>query len=359
MIHLRPTGVLRLPIEVADVSLVFRSYYPLFISRTLLHAAVFLLVIGVAVFNRLNSASFPLSAPRGEVYAFPKTAFRSEYYLVKPAFAFTGFEGSSPDLPIAPKQDTGISSADTPSGAIVFYEVVEGDAVYTIAERFGLTPETVIWANDLTDVDLLKIGQKLTILPVNGVLHEVEEGDTVGSIAKRYNADPQAIVDYKANGIKDPGQLKVGDKIIVPGGENPDRPQPLLSSRGGVRPLGQATGNFSWPTWGSITQYFSAYHAGIDIAAPMGTPVNAIDGGRVTAAERLSWGWGWYIVVDHGNGYSSLYAHLSRFYVSVGERVGKGQPIGAVGVTGRTTGPHLHFEVRASGNLVNPLRVLP
>ena len=225
--------------------------------------------------------------------------------------------------------------------SVITYEVTPGDTVAGIAQRFSVSPETIIWANQLGDGDLISVGEKLLILPVDGVLHTVASGDTLDSIARRYGVEWRAIFDYEPNQLVDSNSLVVGQKLTVPGGE----PKEGLW--------------LAWPTYGYMTQYFHAYHQGIDIAAPTGTPLYAAASGRVVKAVKLAWSYGWYLVIDHGYGFETLYGHCSQFAVGVGERVERGQIIAWMGSTGRTTGPHLHFEVRYNGQAVNPLNYLP
>jgi murein DD-endopeptidase MepM/ murein hydrolase activator NlpD len=250
---------------------------------------------------------------------------------------------------------------------LITYEVARGDTLSTIAERFGISQETLVWANNIINPDFLRLGQKLLILPVSGVLHIVQRGETLSGIARRYGAKPSDILAYAPNGLTEPDKLSIGQKLIIPGGK---MPRLVPSSRGGIRqqvpssPVGgravqAAAIRFAWPTAGPITQYFSRGHRALDIAPPYGTPIRAAAGGRVVEARRLRYGYGWYLIIDHGQGYSTLYAHMGRFNVWTGTRVAAGQIIGAVGATGRVTGPHLHFEVRRNGVAVNPLSVLP
>ena len=259
------------------------------------------------------------------------------------------------------------SNGAQPSGAASgakkpsVYKVAPGDTVSEIADRFGISVETVIWANDLWNPEGLQIGDELVILPVSGVLHTVASGDNVNDLALRYDVSAESIVEF--NDLADPSFLQVGDKLIVPNGRiQPARPS--SSSRGGRSSQQQAStlasGSFRWPAAGNITQYFGEYgHSGLDIAAQHGSPVYASDAGRVVTALKLGTGYGWHLVIDHENGYQTLYSHLSRFDVDYGERVYKGQTIGLVGSTGLSTGPHLHFEVFQNGVRVNPLKFLP
>lgn len=279
--------------------------------------------------------------------------------------------------------------AAQPAQAIIEYTVNPGDTVYAIADRLGVSVESIIWANNLTNENYLQPGQVLQIPAVSGVIHTVQPGETLEGIAQRYGVDQASILAFAPNGLVDPNQLQVGQKLVVPGGRIPEPPR-AVSARTEPRPApvpnppsppaqaapaaappappappppppaARAPAGFGWPTVGPITQYFSAYHRGIDIAPPYGTPVRAAAAGVVVQASG-GWngGYGTMVVVDHGNGFRTLYAHLSRLNVSVGQTVEQGEVIGAVGTTGIVTGPHLHFEVYRGGVPVNPLSVLP
>lgn len=250
---------------------------------------------------------------------------------------------------------------------IVHYVVMPGDTLIGIAKKFGISPDTVKWANDLElNPDLLRVGQELIILPVSGVYHVVAEGDTLTQIARRYKVQPEAIVAYKPNGLKDLNEpLPVGKVLIIPGGEKPWVP-PYVSAYSGPVPkaAGKGTGRFVWPATGRITSLFGSMrgrsqHTGLDIAAWTGSPVLASDSGYVAFAGWDRTGYGNLVVINHGNGYITYYAHLSKIFVRRGDSVAQGQRIGAVGCTGNCTGPHLHFEVRENNVLRNPLGFLP
>ncbi len=252
---------------------------------------------------------------------------------------------------------------DRPRLRVITYTVKPGDNVFALADKFGISVYTILWANEKLqgNPDLLRVGETLTILPVSGVYHTVKKGETVESIAKKYKVSPEAIVSFELNHLdKDHPTLKVGQKVIVPGGKKPPRPQivhiPYVKIPKGAR---RGTGRFIWPTNGVITQRFWSGHKAIDIGAPVGTPVVASDSGYVVfASNGWNWGYGKLIIVDHGNGYRTYYAHLSSILVRKGESVGKGQRIGSVGTTGHSTGPHLHFEIRYHNIHKNPLLLL-
>ena len=199
--------------------------------------------------------------------------------------------------------------------------------------------------------------------------YTVKSGDTLESIAKKYSAQPQAVLDYPFNDVPDDMSLKAGHLVYIPDGVPPQapsaparfKPVPQYLAQGPASPTFNAPGggNFIWPAQGILTQYFSWYHPGIDIANRAGPGVAASDGGTVAMAGWPDgWGFGNRVVIDHGNGYKTTYAHLSNIYVTVGRTVSRGQIIGQMGSTGRSTGVHLHLELRYKGIAVNPLSIL-
>lgn len=262
---------------------------------------------------------------------------------------------------------------------VVEYTVSKGDSVFSIAGKYNLKPETVLWANyGLLDdnPNMLSIGQDLIIPPVDGVYYQWKEGDTIQKVADEYLADAQDILLYPGNNLDltNP-QVEPGTYIMIPGGwrENRQWIIPTIwaansgankSIPGGCEvPAGGAvgSGSFVWPT---VTNYLSGNdywsgHLGIDIAALTGDPIYAADSGVVVYAAPISGGYGNMVMIDHGNGYHTVYAHLSAFNVYCGQSVARGQLIAYAGSTGNSTGPHLHFEVRYNGGFINPWYVLP
>lgn len=261
------------------------------------------------------------------------------------------------------------SVSEKPRSEIIEYEVQSGETISQIAEKFKIDTDTIKWANDLESKDSIKPGQKLKIMPVTGVAYTVKSGDTLESVAKKFSAEPQNILDYPFNDVPDDFKLKVGQLVIVPEGVPPEskvppkpKYQPQYTAQGPSGPSFQAPGggSFMWPTsFQQISTYFSWWHPGIDMSNRAAPPVSASDGGTVIVAGWPdNYGYGNRVVIDHGNGYQSLYAHLSNVYVSAGQRVSKGQSIGQMGSTGRSTGTHLHLELRYKGIAVNPLAIL-
>lgn len=285
-----------------------------------------------------------------------------------PRFA-TAFEPFPAGPLVSGSQDTRTNISQKPRDKIEEYTVQNGDTLSAVADKYGISSDTIKWENDLTDKDSIKPGQKLRILPVSGVSHKVKSGDTLASVAKKYSAEQQAILDFPFNDIPDDFSLKIDQVLIVPDGSPPEapavsrpsRPQPQYLATGAQSPAFAAPGGaqFIWPVGGILTQYFSWYHPGIDIANRQGPGVAASDGGTVIVA---GWpdnsGYGNRVVIDHGNGYQSLYAHFANIYVSAGETVSRGQLIGQMGSTGRSTGTHLHLEIHFKGVALNPLNIL-
>lgn len=246
---------------------------------------------------------------------------------------------------------------------ILEYEIKEGDTIGTISEKFDISIDTILWQNNLTKTSKIKPGGTLEILPVTGIAHKVKKGDSIYTIAKKYDVDPQQIVNYPFNSYANDEtfELAIGQTIIVPEGVKPNE-QPVAPRIKQITPDAGtvvASGAFAWPASGRITSTFVWYHPGVDIANKSGPDVLAADSGKVVIAGWPdNYGYGNRIVIDHGNGYRTLYAHLSRFYVVVGQSVNRGDAIGKMGSTGRSTGTHLHFEVTLNGTKVNPLSVL-
>ncbi len=264
---------------------------------------------------------------------------------------------------VAPVQAVGPGLV-TERGQIETYSVRSGDTVLGIAANFNLQPETIQWANPELEAnpDMLRIGDRLVILPTDGVLHVVQSGDTLSTIAAKYKVSTDAIVGFDLNHLTDNSTpIAMGQQLVIPGGNKPYIAKQVLAYNGPT-PEGaaQGTGSLAWPTSGSISQPYWNGHRALDIGAWTGTAITAADSGYVIAASS-GWnnGYGTMVMIDHGGGYVSLYAHLNSIFVRQGESVGKGQQIGTVGNTGNSTGPHLHFEVRYQGVPRNPFNFLP
>lgn len=249
-----------------------------------------------------------------------------------------------------------------PRDKIITYTVQRGDTLSTIAQKFDISTETIKWENNLVS-DSITVGDELRILSVTGIAHKVSSGDSVYTIAKRYDANPQAIVDFPFNDFANPETFSLveGQILIVPDGVKPSEKPVIRRQYIAQGPLSVSVSGFFWPVSGLITQFSSWYHTAIDLAAPLGTPIIAARSGVVAKATSGTWdgGYGDNLIVDHGDGYETLYSHLSSFNVSLGDSVVGGKTVlGWIGMTGRTTGPHVHFEIRRNGDLLNPLPYL-
>jgi len=247
-----------------------------------------------------------------------------------------------------------------PRDSIVNYSVVGGDTLASIAKKFNISVDTIKWTNNLK-TDTIKPGQSLKIPPVTGVVHKVVSGETIYTIAKKYSTDAQKIVNFPFNDFTDLDSfgLTAGQTLYVPDGVIEEE-QPRVSQRflaqiqAGVR----GSSNFIWPTSGMITQYPVWYHMALDIANSSGPAVIAADSGTVIFVGCVRYGYGCHVIIDHNNGYQTLYGHLSSYSVEAGDSVSQGNQIGVMGSTGMSTGTHLHFEVRSGGTLLNPLNFL-
>ncbi|GIW62809.1 MAG: hypothetical protein KatS3mg090_0635 [Patescibacteria group bacterium] len=250
-----------------------------------------------------------------------------------------------------------------PRPSVVKYVVREGDTLSSIAKKFNIDVNSIKWANDLK-TDSIKVGQELDIPPGIGIVHTVKKGETIYTIAKKYKVDAQNIVNFPFNEYLDDDSftLAVGQTIFVPGGVIETAPQPIYiagsNNQTEIQGGQPGSGSFIWPTSGRITQYPVAYHMALDIANRSAPAIFSADSGVVIYAGCVGYGYGCHIIIDHQNGYRTLYAHLSRIYVNVGNSVNKGATIGQMGSTGRSTGTHLHFEIIRGGVRINPLSVL-
>jgi murein DD-endopeptidase MepM/ murein hydrolase activator NlpD len=280
---------------------------------------------------------------------------------------------------------------DVPSrgrAGVLIYTVKNGDTLFGIADKFGLTPETVIWANQTTLNDNphnLRPGQSLTILPVDGIYHRWSTGDSLVGVARFFGVTPDDIIAFPGNelsyvGVGDLDNLDIepGVWLVIPGGRRDfvswSAPEIPLDDPEVARVLGPgacetvsdgAIGSaaFAWPADQHFLSGFdftpSVNHHGIDIAGEEGAPVYAADSGVVVYAGWNEWGYGNVVVINHGNGWQTLYAHLSEYYVGCGQSVVQGSVIAAIGSTGAATNSHLHFEMMFEGANLNPHDYLP
>ncbi len=278
---------------------------------------------------------------------------------------------------------------ERPRTDVITYTIQKGDTIFGIAENFGLQPETILWGNTYTladDPHNLKIGIQIIILPRDGVYHKWSEGEGLNGVAKGYGVTPEDIINWPGNHLSPETigdfshpNIKPGTMLFVPGGHRAfvtwSAPRISRDNPGVARLLGpgfcgtvmdgaMGTGGFIWP---SNNHYLSGYdyspatnHYGIDIAGSAGDAVYASDNGVVVYAGWNNHGYGNVIVIDHGQGWQTLYAHLSAVGVSCGQSVYQGNVIGAIGSTGNSSGPHLHFEMMSETyGKVNPWNYLP
>lgn len=264
---------------------------------------------------------------------------------------------------------------------VIEYSVTTGDSVFGIAQSFNLHPETILWANydQLNDSpDMLNPGMKLNVPPVDGVYYQWQEGDTFKSVAAKFDAKVEDILGWEGNNFDLTNPLvEIDAWIMIPNGHREFRqwlvPTIARTNSGVLKSVlgpGACEGNYSgaygsgafaWPSAShalSGNDYWSG-HLGIDIAGYLGDGVFASDAGVIVFAGWANGGYGYMVMVDHGNGYQTLYAHLSAVSAVCGQSVYTGTYIGAIGSTGNSTGPHLHFEVRYMGGFINPWYVLP
>lgn len=257
-----------------------------------------------------------------------------------------------------------------PQHELITYTVQSGDTAIRIAERFGIREETILGGNSFlsNDAGQLMTGTDIVILPVDGVLHDVVEGDTLESISELYGIPVEEIIAYEPNNLEFPYRLYPGTQILVPGAIREvfvwDPPALVNTSSPeagqGITVLVPGTGTFIWPSGSrTITQYSWYGHTAIDLSMSTGAPVYASDTGTVTYATWSPYCYGNLVVINHGNGYETFYAHLNGFNVTPGQTVYQGNVIAYSGNTGCSSGPHLHFEIRFNKARYDPLGYLP
>ncbi len=248
-------------------------------------------------------------------------------------------------------------------GEVIEHVVQPGETVAAIAQKYNLQPNSIFMENNLTSQSKLTPGQRLRILPMDGVRHKVQRGETIFTIAKKYGLGDdevaaQPIISFPFNSFADDTtfSLTAGQYVYVPGGVRREV-APFVAVRLTTPNAGavSATGAFVWPAAGYLSQGYFWYHKGWDIANRGGGKILAADSGKIIVAGWVdNTGYGNRVMIDHGNGTVTLYGHLSVVRVQVGQTVNKGDVIGDMGSTGRSTGTHLHFEVRVGGQLLNP-----
>lgn len=279
---------------------------------------------------------------------------------------------------------------DRPRNEVIQYEIQSGDTIFSIAERFGLKPESIAWANDRSIIGGLRPGRMINILPVDGAYYTVPGDEAITDIARQFGVDAYTLIDSEFNDLfgDEPGTiLTTGTKVVIPGGTAESISWTARVERSGDSSSGSSgggggggqiifepgeAGSCGWtdnpggsggwtnPMGGSYnwSRGFTSWHSGVDLAAVPGTPVRAALGGTVIFAGWNSYGYGYAIVLAHGP-YTTLYGHLSEIYVSCKQYVNAGQVIGGVGSTGDSSGPHLHFEIRTNDMPQDPTYTMP
>lgn len=363
----------------------------IFINKYIIHLIVILLVLATSTANiftnETNAESF---GEKSILYALATNSTFEDVYIEE------GLISGEPQISnYLPGQETAVTPEDQtveeeilpisgdsaalvkpeiPSmeaaiptrNSIIEYVVQNGDTIGTIAQKFGLTQNTILWENNLTSRSYIRPGQVLRILPTSGITYKIVKGDTLAKIAQKLNGDTAKIIDF--NRLANESDIQVGDQIIIPEGKPyvaPVIPQkPKLASIKQIFTEPEVidssdTGKMYWPNGCTrISQYFNWRHVGLDIACPAGTPIRAAEDGVVYQVGYLNTGYGHHVFIDHGSGKTTRYGHMTTMYVTKGESVKRGQIIGLEGSTGRSTGPHLHFEVRINNKTYNPLNYL-
>lgn len=297
---------------------------------------LFSLIYCIAFFSQahaFNAQTLPLLNPVGV----------SDASIVDPLSSEEGFISlEHGTIRASNEKEVFIASTDE----ISVYTVSEGDTVQGIAKMFNVSPNTIIWANDLRKKTIKK-GDTLVILPINGIRHTIKKGDTLKSVASLYKADVEDVALF--NGLIESSILEIGNTLMVPEGEitEPVAKKPSVK-KSTTQKSAVYNGYFIRPIIGGVRTQGVHGRNGVDLAAPVGTSVRASAQGTVILSKLGMWngGYGNYIVIQHPNGTQTLYAHLSAIYVTQGQSVDQGAIIGAVGNTGRSTGSHLHFEIR-------------
>ena len=336
-------------------------------------SVVFLLIIAKSVSNEGQVSFFndilkkyieETSASAVSIYQSPQQ-MADINSLMALSYNSWGQGGQEADIALSTSQDNSfiannpastdyIETSGYKRSQVVEYTVQPGDAISFIASDYGVSVNSILWANNLSNGDNLKVGQTLRIPPVSGVIHKVKKGDTLATIAKKYGVEPEKISEF--NVLSQNGELQIDDELIVPNGQIKTAVRYATSTSAKA-----ATSRFSYLP--NLGDYFflpasgfnwGRIHGrnGVDVANSCGSPIYASADGSIAISDPSGWngGFGKYIKIIHLNGTETIYAHLSKVLVSVGQVVGRGQLIGNMGTTGRSTGCHLHFEVHGARN---------
>ena len=268
--------------------------------------------------------------------------------------------------PEDPKSTEALAAPSAKRANAITHTVQPGDVLGKIAEQYNVSVNTILWENSLSWNSTIRPGQKLIILPDSGINYEIKSGDTVLAIAKKYQTEAKEIVEV--NKLADASDIQIGDLLFIPNGVKPTavvssyRPKPAPVAVYTDKEVPAATTDTGtkllWPlTSHRITQYYHWGHSGLDVGDKAGKPIYAAEAGKV---ERSGWsrGYGYNVVINHGNGIKTVYGHASQLLVKTGESVARGQTIALIGNTGWSTGPHLHFEVRVNEVRKNPLNYI-
>lgn len=348
----------------------FFGFTPLFLIATASLSPIFVVVGGVLDTGRLEeviSTEFmgkpyggPDTLPASLVFAAGIRNANAEQTYSPDDFYGYGEGPTEPSLASAMggsllKQSSPltIASAGNERRDIVTYIVEPGDMPSVIAASFGITTNTLLWANNLSDGQLIRPGDELIVLPVSGIRYKVKQGDTISGIAVSHKASIDKIIAF--NGLGESGGILAGDYVIVPDGEMPQRAYAGYAPKY-AQNLQNLDSYFIHPTAGVGYKSRGLHpHNAVDIAAPCWTPVYAAAAGTIGISDGYGWngGYGKYVKIDHGNAVGSLYSHNIQNEVSAGQYVAQGQLIGYMGSTGRSTGCHVHWEVYGA---LNPLR---
>jgi hypothetical protein len=355
------------------------------IGTHLLFIALALLVVWVMGSFYLGSQESESEQPAAQAAVLPSPTLESELPELPPL----SIEQASYQPGIQRLAQVYTTIPTRPRTEIVTYTVKPGDTVFGIAEQFGLKPETVLWGNYLTLADnphALVEGQELNILPVDGTYHRWSAGEGLNGVADGYSVTPEDIIGWESNNLSletlgdfaNPN-IEPGTFLVVPGGSRAyvtwSAPQITRSNPGVAKYIGPGacgtimdgavgTGAFIWP---SAAHFLSGYdyspstnHFAIDIDGDLGEPMWASDSGVVVYAGWNNFGYGNMVVIDHGNGWQTAYAHMQVITVGCGQSVFQGTPIGTIGSTGKSSGPHIHFEMLHNNyGKVNPWDFLP
>lgn len=328
------------------------------LGRLTYHGALILVLVVLLLIGTLRWDSVSLASEAADIavsQSLEQNALEATATGAHPNYRLSG------PATISRRAEPHTSIPERPRLTIETYTVQPGDTTQSIAALYGLEPTTIMWSNPDVEKapDLLRVGQVVTILPIDGVYHTVEEGDTLVSLAEKYKVDASTIAACPFNTLPADGTLEAGAHLIIPGGTKPYVARMVTAYEGPVPEDVAGSGYFRWPTSGIISNDYWYGHRAIDIASSLGTAIVAADDGYVSFAGWTDVGYGYLVVVDHANGYQTYYAHLSNIFVIEGQAVSAGEVIGAMGSTGNSTGPHLHFEIRYAGYPTNPLIYLP